>query len=190
MESALAPKEFAYEICDMPKGDTSLKVIKNIFPYGGHPSEKLSSSSEYYKSILDDFISQNKEDIIYDNKYEKLNTDEIKTKLNTIVDEHIKTVYTMIQYPLTNPATIKFECNEPVTYGMLLFLFTNAYQIVYETEESDDCDPGMLPRMLNRAKSNGRFGIWGHVIEDLCYNGNSKIKIYDGYIVCMFDCDS
>jgi len=186
--------EFKYEISTLPNTNNNpLKVIKDIFPYGGIPAEKLSSLSAYYKTILNDFIVQDEAMINDwgDDDYIKINVDEINQQLHTIIDDHIKTVYTVINYPLTNQAVIKFECNEPVTYGMLLFLYTNAYQIVYDIEESDDCDPGQISKhCLNRATSKGRFGIWGHCIGNLCYNGCSKIQIYDDYVVCNFYCDS
>lgn len=186
--------EFKYEISKLPiTNNNPLKVINDIFPYGGIPSEKLSSSSSYYKTILNDFIVQNEAELNDwgDDDWVKIDADKINQQLYTIVDDHIKTIYTMIDYPLTNQAVIKFECNEPITYGMLLFLYTNAYQIVYDIEESDDCDPGQISNhCLNRATSKGRFGIWGHSIGDLCYNGSSIIHIYNDHIVCNFDCDS
>lgn len=190
MISKLQSAEFKYEISTLPSSNKPLKVIKDIFPYGGHPSYKVTSSDKYHTSILNDFINQNNEERDYGSDCEIIDVEKIKTQLNVIVDDHIRTIYAVVTYPLTNQAIIKFECNKPVTFGMLLFLFTNAYQITYAIEESDDRDPGLMPGMFNRAKSNGRFGIWGHVIEDLCYNGGSEIQIYDSYIVCSFDCDS
>lgn len=190
MTSKFQSTEFSYEISTLPSGNKPLQVIEDIFPYGGRPSSKISSSDEYYKSILNDFITQNNVERDYDDECEIIDVKKIKTQLNTIMADHIRTIYAVVTYPLTNQAIIKFECNKPVTNSMLLFLFTNAYQIAYAIEESDDRDPGLMPGMFNRAKSNGRFGIWGHVIGDLCYNGGSKIQIYDNYIVCNFGCDS
>lgn len=190
MTSELQSTEFNYEISTLPSGNNPSKVIKDIFPYGGRPSDKVTSSDKYHTSILNDFIDQNNEERDYDSGCEIIDVEKIKTQLNTIVDGRIRTIYAVVTYPLTTEAIIKFECNKPVTFGMLLFLFTNAYQITYAIEESDDRDPGLMPGMFNRAKSNGRFGIWGHVIGDLCYNGGSEIQIYDNYIVCNFGCDS
>lgn len=43
------------------------------------------------------------------------------------------------------------------------------YRKMYATEE----DPGHLPGMLNRAASEGPYGIWGHDIGDLVIEGVS-----------------
>ena len=42
------------------------------------------------------------------------------------------------------------------------------YNAIYaEEEKSTEIKPGYIPGMLNRNRTNGRFGIWGHDIEDL-----------------------
>lgn len=48
------------------------------------------------------------------------------------------------------------------------------YQKLYEWEEAQESH--LIPGMLNRAKTDGPFGIWGHDITDLIYNGHSSIK--------------
>lgn len=76
----------------------------------------------------------------------------------------------------------------PITYGIILYITTYAYQLIYDLEEQDIGNPGYLGDSFNRAESNGRFGI--HVIGDLIYNGNSELLIYDNYIVIWLGCDS
>lgn len=44
--------------------------------------------------------------------------------------------------------------------------------------------------MLNRCETDGEFGIWGHDIGDLIYNGSGKIDIGDEYIYVNLYCDS
>ena len=159
--------EFTKEI---PKKDARIK-IKNIFDYHHAPSDEIKSLDQYYDSF------RKKEKII--------------AKTITVDEKNINTIYAIITYPLTNSAVVKFVCNKPITHGILLYAYTIAYQLVYKTEDDDvGKKTEDIPGMLNRAKSNGRFGISGHLITDLAYNGISSITIHDNYIVCYFDCDS
>jgi hypothetical protein len=42
------------------------------------------------------------------------------------------------------------------------------YRKIYEEEEdSSPVAPSLIPGMLNRAPTEGRYGIWGHVLSDL-----------------------
>ncbi len=174
---------FKSEIASLPIGNELLRTEKNIFPYAsGRPSDELATLDEYYE-LIRNIIDENNE------TFEDYDVS-IGTRLGNVVSDNIKCVYVSITYPLTNPAIIRFKCNQSITYGILHYLVTAAYQIVYKIEEDDDADPGLIIGTFNRAKSNGRFGIWGHDITDLVYNSCSTINIYDDYIVCNFDCDS
>lgn len=59
-----------------------------------------------------------------------------------MIINNVNTIYCIITYPLHKPATIKFTCKVPVTYGMLLYAYTIAYQWVYELEEEEEEDDG------------------------------------------------
>lgn len=151
------------------------KTLSNIFDYKKAPSDdltKFETTEEYYET------------------FKKCDRDFAKK----VIDPNIDCVYAKISYPLKNPAIIKIKITDtdvPVTYGMLLYAYTLAYQHIYKIEDEDVGAPtGNIPGMLNRLDSSGRFGIWGHHIGDLCYNGLSKINIYDKFVVCEFSCDS
>ena len=98
-----------------------------------------------------------------------------------------------IQFP-NQQYSSEFDCSAiDVTYGKVLYLYTYAYQHMYELEDEDvGEETGNVPGMLNRAMSEGRFGIWGHSIGDLAYNGASTIEYADDgeTVVCRFSCDS
>lgn len=147
--------------------------VNDIFTY------ELTPSDEIPDSIYDYYCNFSKKCI--DNAMK-------------VIDDNIKYVYAVISYPLANIAIIKFTCRQPVTYGMLLYLYTVAYKLVYKIEDYDVGHPtNHIPGMFNRQRSSGRFGIWGHDIEDLVYNGNSSICVYEGAndsVVCRFECDS
>lgn len=58
------------------------------------------------------------------------------------------------------------------------------YKNIYAQEDAVAGDPGMIPGMLNRARSDGPYGIWGHVMSDLFLEG--VIDKGDGnYELCM-----
>jgi hypothetical protein len=147
--------------------------LKNIFKDQLAPSNKIPDSIETY---YDMFSVPDKE------------------KAKILLDNKIKYVYAIIDYPLSTCAMIKFTCYTSVTYGMLLYFYTIAYQLVYEIENNDvDHSTGYIEGMFNRKKSTGRFGIWGHDIEELVYNGYSHIFTLENIsdsIFCHFDCDS
>lgn len=161
------------------------KVIRDVFPYRLAPNDKLSideyykilkqSSHEYYKLNdnleLEDWMKSNKSS----NPDEKLSVTEL---------------YCIINYPLSHSAYVKFDVLD-LTTGIALHAYTNAYQRVYDIEDSDVGAPTPnIPGMFNRARSNGRFGIWGHHITDLVYNGSSEIKLYGSVAICQFMVDS
>lgn len=75
------------------------------------------------------------------------------------------------EYPLTNPTTISFANPDGFTkFGFFACVY-KGYKSIYDEEESTDEDPGMIPGMMNRATSNGPYGIWGHVMGDLFLEG-------------------
>ena len=74
-----------------------------------------------------------------------------------------------IDYPLSTPAKFKVSSGKNgITRGKLVALIRKYYQKVYEIEDSSTkIKPKMIPNMLNRDFTDGKFGIWGHVIGDL-----------------------
>lgn len=99
-------------------------------------------------------------------------------------------VYIHITYPTEFPCIMKFiplKNKKDITIGELLYMYTIGYQLMYELEGT--CNE-TIPGMCNRIKTNGIFGIWGHSINDLVYNGGSEIKIAPHHIYCNFECDS
>lgn len=163
-------------IDDIPKCDV-IENFKNIFPYVLDPSFDV----EDYNYFMDELTNKVKKRNSKNNSYKSP---------NDVINQNIKTIYTIITYPLSKPAYFKFISKEPVTFGMLLFAYTYAYQKIYELEEQDDGNPGLISGMLNRATSKGRFGIWGHDLNDLVYNGGSTISVCEDFVICEFGCDS
>jgi len=90
-----------------------------------------------------------------------------------------------ITYPLSKPCLAQFTTGKSgLTRGKLADRICKLYRKVYSTEDdTTDTPPGMVPGMLNRNKTSGKYGIWGHCIEDLCLcsaNIDGKNKIQPG----------
>ncbi len=85
--------------------------------------------------------------------------DEIFTDLPKI------TIY--FNYPLKNPVAFHYESPNGFTYKDFYRCVYEGYTTIYKEEE----DPGYVSGMLNRANSEGPYGIWGHYLGDLCLEG-------------------
>lgn len=174
------------------------EVLNDVLDYYGRPSLPIKDLDTFVESLIEEYVENldsdnSTQEYNNENEVKDVGIEKVLSELSTIVSESINVVYTYITYPLGNPAIFRYEMDlsdEQLTVGDLLWIYSKSYQKVYEIEESDDCNPGYIPGMLNRANSNGRFKIWGHVLTDLVYNGRSEISIYDDFVVCVFNCDT
>ena len=96
------------------------------------------------------------------------------TQRNTgdLIMEYSNVLRFTVDYPLTRPKVV--ECvhpeNMPWTQNEFVTAVREAYQEIYASEE----DPGHIPGMLNRARSEGPYGIWGHDLNDLVLEGAER----------------
>ena len=112
-------------------------------------------------------------------KLELLNPTEYVTKLQTLS--------LVIDYPLTNAAKVTLSVTDPKGFTRLA-LFTQivaAYKKIYKEENQGSKDPEPTGNLYNRPRTNGKYGIWGHVMEDLFLEGadvskTGKVKLYMG----------
>jgi len=152
---------------------------------------KIGLLIHYYKSVI---INYYENCMIKSNDIEKQLKDvrsrikPFENKLKTVINNDIKTVYTLISYPMKNPAGFKFVCKVPITYGLLSYLHLISYRLAYYLEEIDDPIKDIVEYL--RPLTNGRYGIFGQYVWQLRYNGISKISITQNSIVCEFYCDS
>lgn len=80
------------------------------------------------------------------------------------------TEYTLvISYPVTNNYKVKITTGKSVmTRIKLAYYICKHYKNMYAEEDgSSGGDPGHIPNMLNRSRSEGKYGIWGHELGDL-----------------------
>jgi hypothetical protein len=169
------------EILDNAESYTIERCERDVFEYGGLPADKLDVSRvmDYTFEHFGDGDDKESVDSVDDaDDEESVAKNIIKAQK---VLEGINYVVAVIYYPVSSPAVFKFDCSAiDVTYGKVLYLYTYAYQHMYKLEHED----GGLHA--------GRFGIWGHSIGDLAYNGVSTIEYADDgeTVICRFSCDS
>lgn len=73
-----------------------------------------------------------------------------------------------IDYPISKPVKFTFTSDTGFTRKALAEIIANTYREIYDDEkDSTTVTPGNVPGMLNRNRTNGRYGIWGHDIGDL-----------------------
>ena len=75
-----------------------------------------------------------------------------------------------IDYPLTNSVTLSVPFSHYV--NDMIGDICNKYRDIYAEEEAtlSHYEP-QSPYLLNRPKSDGKYGIWGHVIGELWIKG-------------------
>jgi hypothetical protein len=91
---------------------------------------------------------------------------------NKVVIESSK-VRVMFDYPLHNPCVVTFSVRTPtICKKQLIKLIARKYEKIYEEEEKTTIIPvSTIPNMYNRNTTNGTYGIWGHILQDLSLNG-------------------
>jgi hypothetical protein len=104
-------------------------------------------------------------------------------------DEYItplQTLTAVIDYPLTNAVTVTFKTKNVKGFTRKSFFLqvVKAYQRIYK-EEGPDPEAPASAALYNRPTTQGKYGIWGHGIEDLCleYADISKkgvVKLFIG----------
>ena len=75
----------------------------------------------------------------------------------------------IIDYPLTTEYTEKIKTtNKGLSRLDFVNLVCNRYKQIYDIEKNTSkTKEGYIPGMYNRVKTNGNYGIWGHVLGDL-----------------------
>lgn len=74
-----------------------------------------------------------------------------------------------VDYPLTRERQVEVihDDGSAWTQDQFVAAVRKAYAEIYAAEP----DPGRIAGMLNRATSEGPYGIWGHVLSDLVLEG-------------------
>lgn len=74
----------------------------------------------------------------------------------------------LFDYPLSKKLTITLKSTNGFTRKRLVKQICKNYHRIYKQEKKDvGGETENLPHSLNRDTSEGRYGIWGHHIQDL-----------------------
>jgi hypothetical protein len=100
----------------------------------------------------------------------------------------------IIDYPLTQKAIFIIESPNGFSRKQLILLISEKYHQIYK-EEEDGATIKTIPvdergDELNRNKTNGKYGIWGHDITDLDLDSIDVRKASDGEIFLELDIES
>lgn len=188
-------------VIDIPPEDEGTIKITDIFGYHNRPADNISDI--YHNNIADENMDEDSKVLEayyrtfmlyngYETREDVLRRASDYEKTATVVRQGIRVMYAKINYPVTNPGYFRITFERDITFGMLLYGYTLAYQKMYQQEDIDvGHSTGTISNVImNRDRSHGRYGIWGHCIEDLVYNGNSIIIINSNNIIAEFRCDS
>lgn len=72
-----------------------------------------------------------------------------------------------IDYPLSKKASFWYTWEKWFEPSDLILAICDQYRNIYKEEALSLTECTSSPTIYNRGKSNGKWGIWGHVIEDL-----------------------
>lgn len=95
-----------------------------------------------------------------------------RAKFPIVTDELMEPSDTLrftVDYPLTTPYRVELTHGDGTGWTQRQFVTAvrDTYLQIYDAEP----DPGYVHGMLNRARSEGSYGIWGHYLDDLMLEG-------------------
>jgi len=96
--------------------------------------------------------------------------DEIRNTLpNEIILPSNQDFTLIIDYPLHIPYKYQFNTGEKgMTREDFVKLCVDSYQFIYAVEDdTTTIKPGLIPGIYNRITTDGKYGIWGHSLDDL-----------------------
>jgi hypothetical protein len=100
----------------------------------------------------------------------------------------------IIDYPLTTQYEFALTSDKGFTRAQLLSEISRHYYKIFDEEEDSatikTIPPDKRTTMYNRNETNGKYGIWGHDIEDLVLSSISVYKATDGGIVLSLNIES
>ncbi len=142
-------------------------------------NKRMFDGDYYYDKTHEDYEES------YGEMVEKCKPNEVILKGNT--------EYTLvISYPLSTPYKKKFKTGKKgKTRIQLVDMICKSYRKIYFEEDSSTEIPPLLGSeggnapMFNRQETDGKYGIWGHCIEDLLLHSVSITP--KGTISCGVD---
>lgn len=110
---------------------------------------------------------------------------------NNVINAHDlvinnENIFILFRYPLSTEVIFEYENSGGFTRLDPYRCIYEGYKRIYDEEENAVGDPGSYGNVLNRRRSKGPYGIWGHYlselwIEKISYNLQEKtINLYIG----------
>lgn len=116
-------------------------------------------------------------------------TDEQLNEVAVPFDE----IIVQISYPLTQVANFFLQQKGGFTLRQLIDVCSDLYHYVYDKEDETTKVPAKLGHqggaapVFNRCQTNGRYGIWGHVIDDLIMHTLCHLKFMSRLEVAILE---
>lgn len=82
-----------------------------------------------------------------------------------------QTITIQFSYPLTNPTQMQFTALNGFSRLELLKCIYAGYSSIYKQESNTMTKIDSNVPLHNRGRSDGKYGIWGHELKDLCIEG-------------------
>jgi len=147
------------EAIDPVEGPAAIDMKNGPWSYTIYSTMRYKNQTFVHKSVKVDSDGEN-----------IINHDEIITKLEDIE--------IFFNYPLNDPFITSFHNEGGFTMADFHRVVRDEYRRIYREEEAASGDPGIVGPIspdgttcVNRAQSDGPYGIWGHVIGDLYIEG-------------------
>lgn len=91
------------------------------------------------------------------------------------VFDNASTIEVEFEYPLAKPARVIFKAANGFSRQTFFNEVRETYRHIYKQEAlTTKIAPDMLPGLGNRNTTDGKYGIWGHVLDDLYLEGAQK----------------
>ena len=91
------------------------------------------------------------------------------------VFDNASTIEVEFEYPLAKPARVIFKAANGFSRQTFFNEVRETYRHIYKQEAlTTTIAPSRLAGMGNRNTTDGRYGIWGHVLGDLYLEGAQK----------------
>lgn len=171
-------------------------------PYCLHPSDDCATYAQVFQQIKDAIVEQAEDE---DEDEDAKETDDVPITFTERVSQRLSkfitpipmlsekpTVFVRITYPVRTKAMFRVVFRPDagqLNIAMLHIAHATAYKLMYALEDGDT-EAELIPGMFNRQFTQGPYGIWGHCIEDLIYNGSCQLNIFQNSLVCKLSCDS
>lgn len=105
-----------------------------------------------------------------------------------------KSVILLVDYPLNNPTKFELTSKNGFTRKELILEISQKYYDIYNSEEQSATIKTIAREnrngLINRNTTNGKYGVWGHDIQDLDLSSIEVYKTYDNKILLTLNIES